>query len=664
MHRALGASRLRYNESCCPEMCRGGLLGITGRHDTHTGDRPVSAALTNWSNVYARALLWLRGRRRAHAAVLIAGALLLVLSLWGVYRAYTLRDAYHRSLVHIVVLEGYADRDPASWTREDIDDIQRRLIDLDHQVARIDDATALPLVGPLVERMPWIGPRYAAGRTMVALASNLTHAGVLAASVGRDTLTAFDASGARATSPATSPTWLDVVIAREAEIRTALALVQRAQIARQQIDERYLPEGARVRMDRLDRLLARYDYAALADQYFPLARTMLGAEGEVRYLVLFQNPAELRPSGGFPGTMGIVTVTDGRIGDYDIFDAHMLSDDYISGNHPPRQQPWAIQEFFPSASLILHDATWWADFPRSGQTIYEMYQETDWPPIDGVVAVQPTVVSAFLAITGPVTVAVNGEERVITAENVYEEIERQRRLHREGVVVGERHKEILALIGDELIERFESADRSTLIRAARALKQAAEIRDIQVYMADPTAQAWLDQRGWTGRIEQRSDNPSLTIVLANVVTNKASLRLIPKAELTLGAIDQGMRQATLEMWLTNTGTNEEDPFYAGFSRWWVEIWLPANSTWEGSHPEPMGDPEAPDGGSYLIAIFPQETGYLSVTFQMPEVDALQLRRQPGVVPLSFGVQDPACGARFETTVVRDVSVPTGALCGT
>ena len=51
----------------------------------------------------------------------------------------------------------------------------------------------------------------------------------------------------------------------------------------------------------------------LADQYFPLARATLGGDSPVRYLVLFQNPAELRPSGGFPGTMGIVEFERGQL---------------------------------------------------------------------------------------------------------------------------------------------------------------------------------------------------------------------------------------------------------------------------------------------------------------------------------------------------------------
>ena len=59
------------------------------------------------------------------------------------------------------------------------------------------------------------------------------------------------------------------------------------------------------------------------DQYGPLIHvyteidgvvpSILGWGGPKRYLVLAQDPAELRPSGGFIGTYGIVTFDEGRL---------------------------------------------------------------------------------------------------------------------------------------------------------------------------------------------------------------------------------------------------------------------------------------------------------------------------------------------------------------
>lgn len=49
--------------------------------------------------------------------------------------------------------------------------------------------------------------------------------------------------------------------------------------------------------------------AALA----PVAGPVLGANGNRTYLIVAQNSAELRSSGGFPGSMGTLEIRDGEI---------------------------------------------------------------------------------------------------------------------------------------------------------------------------------------------------------------------------------------------------------------------------------------------------------------------------------------------------------------
>jgi Protein of unknown function (DUF4012) len=619
-------------------------------------------AIVGWRSAPRRALHAVsRSRRRNLVAAALAFACVVLVG-WAIYRAYTALDAYHQSLDDIVALESYSGRDLSGLDDSDVASIQAHLIHLNSQLQRIDSATALPFGSGVVERLPIVGPRYETGRALIRTGLYLSDAGITCSAVGQDMLDAFDATGASTSEGSTAPTWLDALLLHEPEIRTAMDDMSRAKAARADVDDSYLPAGARTRMAKLDRVLDRFDYGNMVDEYYPLARSALGADQTVRYLVLFQNPAELRPSGGFPGTMGVVSFERGQLGEYTIFDAHELSDQYISQQHPPRSQPWPIQQYFPSPSLVLHDATWWADFPRSGQTILDMYQETGNPPIQGVVAVQPSVISDLLRITGPFTVEVDGEERTITADNVYDEIERQRRLHREGVTTDEHHKELLEIIGTQMLQWFQTADRGSFVQAVRVMRSAADRRDVQMFSTDAHTQAWLDERHWSGKLVPDPAQPTLAIVLANVVTNKASMRLDPTVDVELGAVHDGMRDVTLNIHLLNTGTNDEDPFYAGFAKWWVELTLPQGSTRTATQPDPLPDPDSPDGGSYMIAVFPQETGFLSVSFTMPDDPSLFLRREPGAVPLKMSFTDTSCGQSTSVTLTTDTMVPLDALC--
>lgn len=576
----------------------------------------------------------------------IAGVTLLALCVsWGGLRAYRAWSAYQDAMGDVRALDAYRGRQLSSFTAQDLDDMQRDIADLRACVVTLDRATAAPVGGGLIERVPWIGARYAAGRQFLQVGLLLSDAGQTGAQIGRETLAAYDATGPSADAAPATPTWLDALLARQDDIQRIADEMERAKALRQALDAGALPARVRARLPELDDALQRFDYQQLVAEQVPALRAALGGDGTARYLLLFQNPAELRPSGGFPGTMGLVTIEHGQLRDYRIFDAHTLSDDYIARRLTAYPQPYPIQTFFPSESLVLHDATWWADFPRSGATIMEMYQKTGWPPINGVIAVQPGVISDLLRVTGPLTIEINDEQRLITPDNVYDEIERQRRLHREGLRPTEEHKEALALIGTRILERLKTADRGALKTLAEALRGGADRRDIQLYSADAGLQKWLDQRRWTGRLVPDPTQPTFAMVLANVVTNKASQRLVSNLNATVGPVADGRREITLQLYLRNTGTNAEDPFYAGFQRWWVELTLPPGSVVERTSVAAEPDPDAPTGGSYLLQVFPQQVGYLSVTFSTPYTDQLLLRRQPGAVATRYYVTQAGCPTR-------------------
>lgn len=93
--------------------------------------------------------------------------------------------------------------------------------------------------------------------------------------------------------------------------------------------------------------------------------------------------------------------------------------------------------------------------------------------------------------------------------------------------------------------------------------------------------------------------------LANLVTNEGSLALQPTLELDLSSVDDiGQRAVRLTLVLANTARNEDDPFYGGFQHWWIELMLPPGSELTQASKPAAPDPEAPNGGSYVIELFP------------------------------------------------------------
>lgn len=141
---------------------------------------------------------------------------------------------------------------------------------------------------------------------------------------------------------------------------------------------------------------------------------MLGAEGQRTYLVIFQNLAEIRSTGGMPGAFAIVGADDGQVsilhqgtaGEFGLyFDEPVLALD------PAKEAIYTqrLGRFFSGVNLA-------PDFPTAAVLAAEMARRAGFE-VDGVVATDPVALSYILEATGPVTLATGD---ALTADNTVE----------------------------------------------------------------------------------------------------------------------------------------------------------------------------------------------------------------------------------------------------
>lgn len=588
----------------------------------------------------------------------ISSAVILLLAIAGIaYRAYSINTAYAATLSEIDSLQVLSTIDPSSLTPDQLSASTARLQDLRYQFGRLDAETSLPLGDTLVAALPWAGPRYAAARGLIRIGMLGSDVGLTVTQTGADVLRSTETDPAHSAAS----TWLDAVAPHADQLATAISDIQMIHAIRGSIDASVLPERVRARLDQLDRMLDRPELNALASVDLSAGMAALGESAPATYLVVFQNPAELRPTGGFPGTMALVTFDRGQLAQYQFFDSHELTDAYLQHRQTVVPQPWPIQRFFPQNGFLLHDALWWPDFPRSAQQFMSMYAETGWPPIDGVIAVQPEVASLLVGVTGPFGVDFEGQPFQITADNMYTQINQARVQDVQTADDLQRHKLFLGLIGKNLIDRLKGANKKSLAEAVPQLEAACARRDIQVYAANPAVEAELDRQHCTGRLLPVDGQPMLAVTYANLALSKTSLDMRPRLSLVTESASEGERQVLLDIDLRNGAIADEDPAYHGFQRWWVEVQLPAGSTLL-SDPGPMEDPDAPNGGSYIADLFPDQTGRITVRFSMPDTPALLVRRQPGVRPGDVVVSQSGCAGGFDSQLTSDLTVDLSSLC--
>lgn len=147
-----------------------------------------------------------------------------------------------------------------------------------------------------------------------------------------------------------------------------------------------------------------------------VAPTMLGADGPRDYLVIFQNNAEIRSTGGLPGSWSLVHADDGAL---------KMEIQGSANDFPIRRQPLGllsedeISVYGRVFGQYFHDAGFTPDFPRAAQ-IWNAHWRGKYPtrPLDGVVALDPVALSYLLEGTGSVQVG----SMTLTPDNVVEQV--------------------------------------------------------------------------------------------------------------------------------------------------------------------------------------------------------------------------------------------------
>jgi len=143
-----------------------------------------------------------------------------------------------------------------------------------------------------------------------------------------------------------------------------------------------------------------------------LAPGMLGAEGPRDYLVLFQNNAELRATGGIPGAVALLRVEGGKIS----LVLQASSGDFPRADAPVLPLPVETQGLYGAITgQYIQDVNLTPQFPLSAQLAREMWKQQFGTEVDGVLSIDPVALSYLLTATGPVTLPTGD---VLTSDNV------------------------------------------------------------------------------------------------------------------------------------------------------------------------------------------------------------------------------------------------------
>ncbi len=261
-----------------------------------------------------------------------------------------------------------------------------------------------------------------------------------------------------------------------------------------------------------------------------------------RYLLLLQNNAEIRGSGGFIGSYAIVDIKDGQLS-IPYFEKNIYHLDNAYSQTIYRNPPKPLVPILNGKGLAMHDSNFAADFQVSAKTVAWYWQDqltrTNAPvkneilealnnktELDGVIAFNLSGFVELLKLIGPLQLT--GETEALTSENFFPIIQRLVEVDyfkSESNKTLNQPKTVLAELIPQVLAKATVLNRQTQYQL---LKQAIERKDLQIYSSsNETNQALVKANFDSTLPKPDSKTDFLAMIRSAHGGNKSSLDIQP-----------------------------------------------------------------------------------------------------------------------------------------
>ncbi len=311
-------------------------------------------------------------------------------------------------------------------------------------------------------------------------------------------------------------------------------------------------------------------------------KLFLGAGRDKRYLIIFQNNAEMRGSGGFLGSYALVDFREGKIRKLEIpgggsYDTEAGLTEKIKAPEPL----WLV-----NPQWYFWDANWWPDFPTTAKNLMWFYEKSDGPTVDGVISLTPSVVEKLLTVTGPIDMT-KDYGLTISADNFWQQVELT--AERDNIIdsnpeavshlpAGEQNKP-KKIIGDLTVKILEilpqKLDKDNLVKLLGVFEDSLTSKQVMFYFSDNNLQQRVAEHNWGG-IMTKTNFDYLMVVNTNIAGAKTD-RVI-KEEIFHNAVValDGSIIDTVSITRTHTAAKNE-PLVGVRNVDWLRVYVPQGS---------------------------------------------------------------------------------------
>jgi hypothetical protein len=411
--------------------------------------------------------------------------------------------------------------------------------------------------------------------TPISTAQNLTSAGENISLAGKDMSEMMEKISSQTESGEGNKLSLTALTGIDGNLKNISAHLSAANDNMQKVNTEYIPKEMQEKIN-----LAKETLPGISENFerlvadYPLILKMLGGERAQKYLLLFENNSEMRATGGFIGSYGILDIENGKMENMQI-DGIFDPDGQLQEKIVP---PMPIQKI--SAAWSMHDSNWFADFPTSAKKAALFYEKTGGPTVDGVIAITPETLKKLLEITGPIdmpaySVTITPDNFVAETqnqvENLYDKTENKPKK-----ILGDLAPIIMEkLFKDDSLGKEARVER--LFTVVQKLEESLQEKQILIYHRDDSVENMIQKRGWGGEIIQNQKGDYLAVINTNINGYKTDAVIDESIKLDTEIKEDGSIIDTLTVSRKHLGGDKDYDWYNRVNADYMRVYVPKGS---------------------------------------------------------------------------------------
>jgi hypothetical protein len=388
---------------------------------------------------------------------------------------------------------------------------------------------------------------------------------------------------------------IPVLIPKFDEISTKLVMAEKEL---EKINPNDYPEelrGIKLR----DKLKAGFDLFRNAANYFSASKPMLevtpyllGMDGDRKYLVLFQNDKELRPTGGFLTAYSLMKVNKAKFEPVVSDDIYNLDSKY----KPVLPAPQPIVDlikgpYILSQNIRLRDLNYNPDFKESMDIFTEEAEKVGMKDYDGIIAVDTQLLVNTLDVLGEIGVSGFGNfstknEPKCNCPQVVYELESFADV--EGPIIwdpvtgkiilrppnSDNRKRIIGPLMNSVLANALAQPKEKMPDLINAIFKSVMEKHVLFYLFDQKSQKAVEDFGIAGRILEYSGD-YIHINDSNLGGRKSNLYVKQEVEQKIEVGSDGLIEKTVTIIYKNP--EKHDGWLNSVLPNWVRIYVPSGS---------------------------------------------------------------------------------------